>query len=63
MPRGERPRTLVVIKVTGGNIWNIRIVMIVRKIFCEKVHERLFLAFFAVYTGKKKDFVKKCDIL
>jgi hypothetical protein len=34
----------------------------VRKIFCEKVHERLFLALFAVHTGKKKDFVKKRDI-
>jgi hypothetical protein len=34
-----------------------------RKICCEKVHERLFLALFAVYTGKKKDFVKNCEIL
>jgi hypothetical protein len=26
----------------------------VRKIFCEKAHERLYLALFAVHTGKKK---------
>jgi hypothetical protein len=34
----------------------------VRKIFCEKSHERLFWALFAVHTGKKKDLVKKCEI-
>jgi hypothetical protein len=33
------------------------------KEFCEKAHERLFLALFAVHTGKKKDFVKKCENL
>jgi hypothetical protein len=33
----------------------------VRKIFCEKAYERLFLALFAVQTGKKKDFVKICE--
>jgi hypothetical protein len=31
------------------------------KDFCEKAHERLYLALFAVHTGKKKDFVKKCE--
>jgi hypothetical protein len=33
------------------------------KDFCEKAHERLFLALFAVHTGTKKDFVKKCENL
>jgi hypothetical protein len=32
---------------------------LIGKIFCEKAHERLFSALFAVHTGKKKDFVKK----
>jgi hypothetical protein len=35
----------------------------VRKIFCEKAYERLYLALFAVHTSKKKDFVKKCENL
>jgi hypothetical protein len=29
------------------------------KDFFETAHERLYLALFAVHTGKKKDFVKK----
>jgi hypothetical protein len=32
-----------------------------KKILCEKAYEMLFLAMFAVHTGKKKDFVKKCE--
>jgi hypothetical protein len=31
------------------------------KDFYEKGHEKLFLALFAVHTGKKKYFVKKCE--
>jgi hypothetical protein len=33
------------------------------KDFCEKAHERLFLALFAIHTSKKKDFVKMCENL
>jgi hypothetical protein len=32
-----------------------------KRIFVKKAHERLFIALFAVNTGKKKDFVKKCE--
>jgi hypothetical protein len=30
-----------------------------KRFFCEKAHERLFLALFSVHTGKKKRFREK----
>jgi hypothetical protein len=33
------------------------------RFYVKKPNERLFLALYAVHTGKKKDFVKKCEDL